>query len=217
MGARRAHQLQDLSLVVQLDAARCLDTADFVARHCGRYGIQAELEFRRHQGSRPDGRHFVLCHHAGTQHPSGVPVRASGPLWVMHLQITREHVAVDVPTSLFGPNPGGTTPGSNTGDPPRNTTGNTTGRTTGPTAGRGGPESVPAAEVHRVSALVRSPRGLLRLGEAARAARAAGQYQELLARALRRAEDDRRRPRLGPDTNVISLRPFIDLPPLISA
>ncbi|MFN0027389.1 MAG: hypothetical protein ACKV2O_09460 [Acidimicrobiales bacterium] len=213
MGARRVDQLQDLSLVVRLDAARCLDTADFVARHCGRYGIHAELEFHRHHGSRHDGRHYVLCHHAGTLHPSGVALRASTPLWVMHVQITREHVTVEHPTSLFSRTTPRTTPRITPGNNQRSSSGTNSGSLTG----RGSTEAAPTEEAHRVSLLVRPPRSLLRFSEASRAARAARQYQELLALALRSAEEDRRRHRQDPDTNVISLRPFIDLPPLISA
>ncbi len=183
MGARRADPLQDLSVVVGLDAARCLDTADFLARHCGRYGINANLEFRRHQSSRPDGRHFVVCHHAGAPHPLAVAARAGHPLWVMHLQITGEPMSQ---------RPAGT-------------------------SGRRVIGSSPPAEVHRVSVMVLLPKARLPFGEASRAARAARDYQELLARALRTAETDRRRHREDPDSNVISLRPFIDLPPLISA
>lgn len=90
MWAKRAEQLQDLAVVVDLDPIRCLDTADFLARHAQRYGIKAELEFRRNHSGRAYDRHFVLCHSTtASRHTGGSP--ASKPLWIMHFVLSVHH------------------------------------------------------------------------------------------------------------------------------
>ena len=86
MWAKRSEQLQDLSLVVGLDPTRCLDTADFLARHAARYGIGGQLEFRRNHSGRQYDRHYVLCHQAGQAPLAGGPPN-SKPLWIMHFVV----------------------------------------------------------------------------------------------------------------------------------
>lgn len=90
MWAKRTEQLQDLSLVVGLDPLRCLDTADFIARHADRYGIKADLEFRRNHSGHAADRHYVLCHQAGAlRSVTGSP--SHKPLWIMHLLLVPQH------------------------------------------------------------------------------------------------------------------------------
>ena len=90
MWAKRAEQLTDLHSVVDLDPLRCLDTADFLARHARRYGIRADLEFRRNHSGHVYDRHFVLCHHAGPVRPLGGPAD-SKPLWIMQFVTSVHH------------------------------------------------------------------------------------------------------------------------------
>lgn len=87
MWAKRSELLQDQALRLTVDARRCLDTADFLARHARRYGIRADLEVRRNHSGRLVDRHYILCHHAGAAAAPGG--RASTkPLWIMHLVLT---------------------------------------------------------------------------------------------------------------------------------
>jgi hypothetical protein len=96
MWAKRAEQLRDLSLSVDLDPLRCLDTADFLARHAAAYGINAELELRRNHSGRVYDRHYVLCHQAGTFGGAG----HTKPLWIMHLVVASDHPGTRVVLGL---------------------------------------------------------------------------------------------------------------------
>lgn len=103
MWPKHAEPLQDLSLVVDLDPSRCLDTADFLARHARRYGIRADLEFRRSLSGRAYDRHFVACYRAGPTNfgptnfgPTNAGPRNAGPaparpLWIMHVELHLHH------------------------------------------------------------------------------------------------------------------------------
>jgi hypothetical protein len=62
MRAKRAWQLRDVHLPVDLDPGRCLDAADYLARHADRYGIGARIELRRACRDRAYDRHLVVCH-----------------------------------------------------------------------------------------------------------------------------------------------------------
>ena len=88
MWPKHTEPLQDLSLVVDLDPSRCLDTADFLARHARRYGIRADLEFRRSLSGRAYDRHFVACYRAGPTNAGPAPAR---PLWIMHVELHLHH------------------------------------------------------------------------------------------------------------------------------
>ena len=88
MWPKHAEPLRDLSLVVDLDPSRCLDTADFLARHARRYGIRADLEFRRSLSGRAYDRHFVACYRAGPLNAGPAPAR---PLWIMHVELHLHH------------------------------------------------------------------------------------------------------------------------------
>jgi hypothetical protein len=96
MWAKRAEQLRDLSLSVDLDPLRCLDTADFLARHAAAYGINASLELRRNHSGRVYDRHYVLCHQAG----SFGGAANTKPLWIMHLVVASDHPGTRVVLGL---------------------------------------------------------------------------------------------------------------------
>ncbi len=93
MWPKHAKPLQDLSLVVDLDPSRCLDTADFLARHARRYGIRADLEFRRSLSGRAYDRHFVACYRAGPTNtgPTNAGPAPARPLWIMHVELHLHH------------------------------------------------------------------------------------------------------------------------------
>ena len=93
MWPKHAEPLQDLSLVVDLDPSRCLDTADFLARHARRYGIRADLEFRRSLSGRAYDRHFVACYRAGPTNagPTNAGPAPARPLWIMHVELHLHH------------------------------------------------------------------------------------------------------------------------------
>jgi hypothetical protein len=98
MWAKRAEQLRDVSLTVDVDPLRCLDTADFLARHAADYGIKADLELRRSHTGRAYARHTVLCHQAGTI--GRVAPANTKPLWIMHLVIASDHPGTRVVLGL---------------------------------------------------------------------------------------------------------------------
>ena len=93
MWPKHAEPLRDLSLVVDLDPSRCLDTADFLARHARRYGIRADLEFRRSLSGRAYDRHFVACYRAGPTNagPTNAGPAPARPLWIMHVELHLHH------------------------------------------------------------------------------------------------------------------------------
>lgn len=108
MWAKRSELLQDQALRLELDARRCVDTADYIARHARRYGIRADLDLRRNHSGRLADRHYILCHHAGAVAPAGG--RASTkPLWIMHLVLNEQapagvHLTLGLHTyRRFGP------------------------------------------------------------------------------------------------------------------
>jgi hypothetical protein len=77
MWAKRAEQLRDLHLSVDLEPGRVLDAADYIARHAARYGIDADLELRRAPSGWAYDRHLVVCHSR----------RSGKPQWVMQLAL----------------------------------------------------------------------------------------------------------------------------------
>jgi hypothetical protein len=79
MWAKRAEQLRDLHLSVDLEPGRCLDAADYLARYASRYGIRADLELRRARSGWAYDKHFVLCH---------ADRGATKPRWVMQLSLS---------------------------------------------------------------------------------------------------------------------------------
>jgi len=87
MWAKRADQLRDVVIAVDLDPVRCLDTADFIARNGRRYGIEADLTFRRNRSGHAYDRHFVIC-----RRPGGTRAEGLGPtgtlVWAMYLDLT---------------------------------------------------------------------------------------------------------------------------------
>lgn len=99
MWAKRSDLLQDQRLKLELDAFRCLDTADFLARHARRYGVRADLELRRNHSGRTADRHYVLCHHAGSASAPGGRV-STKPLWIVHLVLTEQQHGVLVTMGL---------------------------------------------------------------------------------------------------------------------
>lgn len=84
MAVKRTELLQDVSVQLPLDPRRCLDVADYLARHARRFGVRADIELRRNHSGRLADRHFVLCHRTtGVRGVGGPP--NSKPVWIMHL------------------------------------------------------------------------------------------------------------------------------------
>lgn len=90
MWAKRSDLDRTLSVAVDLDPARCLDTAEFLARNAAAYGIEADLDFRRNRSGRVHERHFVVGRQPDGPRSEGVA--PSGKLlWVLHVELRDHH------------------------------------------------------------------------------------------------------------------------------
>jgi len=88
------------SIMVGLDAERCLDTAEFLARNAARYGIDADVELRRSRSARLPDRHYVLGRRpldarrrpVAIDRDDAVAANASRPLWIVQLTVRPDAV-----------------------------------------------------------------------------------------------------------------------------
>ena len=99
MGASGAVRDGWRSILVGLDADRCLDTAEFLARNAARYGIDADVELRRSRSARLPDRHYVLGRRPLDGPGRSVAIdrddaatNAPRPLWIVQLTVRPDAV-----------------------------------------------------------------------------------------------------------------------------